>query len=61
MEAGDRLEVARLREQVAGATRFLIRNLTRGTDIEVSCELTERQRRIVLAGGALSAVQGRAV
>jgi len=61
VEAGDRLEVARLREQVAGATRFLIRNLTRGTDIEVSCELTERQRRIVLAGGALSAMQGRAV
>ncbi|HUU61996.1 MAG TPA: aconitase family protein, partial [Acidimicrobiia bacterium] len=61
VEAGDRLEIADVREQVASATRFPIRNLTRGTAIEVSCALTERQRRIVLAGGALSAVQGRAV
>ncbi len=57
LEADDRLEIPDVREQVAGATRFAIRNVTRGRDIEVSCELTERQRRIVLGGGALSAGQ----
>ncbi len=61
VEAGDRLEMAGMREQVAGATGFTIRNVTRGREFEVSCELTERQRRIVLAGGALSAVQVRPV
>jgi aconitate hydratase len=59
VEGGDRLEFAGVRRQVAGETRFSIQNRTRGTAIEVSCDLTERQRRIVLAGGALSAGQGR--
>ena len=36
-------------QQVAGATRFTVENRTRGTAIEVSCDLSERQRRIVLA------------
>jgi 16S rRNA G966 N2-methylase RsmD len=50
-----------VRELVAGSGRFGIENRTRGTTIEVSCELSERQRRIVLAGGALSAVQNGAI
>ena len=60
LEAGDRVEIPAARERVADATRFRVENRTRGTAIEVNCELTERQRRIVLAGGALSAGQGRA-
>ena len=60
LEAGDRVEIPAARERVAGATRFRVENRTRGTAIEVNCELTERQRRIVLAGGALSDGQGRA-
>jgi len=61
LEPGHRLAIPTLRELVAGATRFTVENLTRGTALEVSCELSERQRRIVLAGGALAAVQGGAV
>jgi aconitate hydratase len=61
LESGDRLEILSVRERVAGAECFTVENRTRGTAIEVSCRLSERQRRIVLAGGALSAVQGGAI
>jgi hypothetical protein len=59
VEAGDRLEIPDLRRHLERDTRFGILNRTRGTTIEVDCSLTERQRRIVLDGGALSAAQGR--
>jgi aconitate hydratase len=61
LEPGDRLEATEVREHLAEATRFALRNRTSGSSIEVNCELTERQRRIVLSGGALSAVQSGVV
>ncbi len=57
VQPGDRLEIPRLRVHVGRDERFVVRNRTRGADFEVGCELTERQRRIVLAGGALAAVR----
>jgi aconitate hydratase len=61
VQSGDRLEVADVRAHLARDSRFRIENQTRGTSLEVSCDLTERQRRIVLSGGALAAVQSGAI
>jgi len=57
VQPGDRLEIPDLCLHVGGDTRFTVYDRTRGIDFEVGCDLTERQRRIVLAGGALAAVQ----
>ena len=55
VEQGDRLSLADMRGQVAsGATRLRVRNGSKGTEFEVVCELTDRQRKIALAGGALA-------
>jgi aconitate hydratase len=56
VEAGDRIEIPGLRAQVAsGATRLRVRAGGKGMEFEALCELTQRQRKIVLAGGALAA------
>jgi len=60
LQADDRLDFGDIRARLARDNRFGVQNRTRGTTLEVSCELTERQRQIVLAGGALSAVKSQA-
>jgi aconitate hydratase len=55
VEQGDALEIADLRSQVAsGAKRIRVRDGTKGFEFEALCELTDRQRKIALAGGALA-------
>jgi aconitate hydratase len=61
LEAGDRLEVADVRTQLRSAKRFAIQNRTKGTAIEVVCDLSERERQILLCGGALPAVKENAL
>lgn len=52
---GDRLEIDNIREQLlSGATRLTVRNATRKSTFEVNCDLTERERKIVAAGGLLN-------
>ena len=56
VEQGDALEIADLRALVAsGSRRLKVRDATKGIEFEAICELTDRQRRIALAGGALAA------
>jgi aconitate hydratase len=53
---GDSIEIDSLRSQVAsGAKKLRVRASGKGLEFEASCELTERQRKIALAGGALAA------
>ena len=56
-ECGDQLEIAAVRclLEAGGTTTMLVRNLTKQQTIEVSLEITPRQRRILLAGGLLRA------
>jgi aconitate hydratase len=52
---GDKLEIEGLRSLVAsGGEKFLVRNITKAMEFTALCELTERQRSIALAGGALA-------
>jgi aconitate hydratase len=56
IDQGDALEIAELSASVAsGAGLLRVRDATKGFEFEALCELTERQRKIVVAGGALAA------
>jgi aconitate hydratase len=56
INAGDRLSIPDLRTAVAGNGRATLRNETQGRDIPVVTALSERQKRLLLAGGLLPAV-----
>ena len=51
---GDELELADLRAGVAGRETVTVRNVTRGTTFETRLNASERERRILLAGGVLN-------
>ncbi len=56
VEQGDALEIPGLRAQVAaGARKIRVRDATKGLEFDAICDLTGRQRAIIVAGGALAA------
>jgi aconitate hydratase len=56
IESGDRLEIAGLKKALAsGARQLIVKDQTKGFELVALCELTDRQRGIALAGGALAA------
>ncbi len=54
IDAGDELEVPGIAQSVAAGRPLVIRNKTKNIDIPAAYGLTERQKNIILAGGALS-------
>lgn len=50
----DDLEINDTRRIIADDGKFLMRNKTKGTAFYVTCVLSERQKQIILAGGALN-------
>ena len=59
LDQGDVLEIAGLRDALGSGGPLTVRNATKGRSFTVTCTLSERQRRIVLAGGALNLVKGK--
>jgi len=57
IDQGDGLEIAGLRDAIGSGGPLTVRNTTKGRSFTVTCTLSERQRRIVLAGGALNLVR----
>ena len=57
LDQGDSLEIPDLRDTLAAGRALTVRNVTRGRSFTVACPLSERQKRIVLAGGALNLVR----
>ncbi len=58
---GDRLRIDALRSVIAGNGRATVTNLSNNTTFDVKTDLSERQKRLLLAGGLLAAVaQGQA-
>lgn len=53
LSEGDRLVVEGIRQSVEGSGAAVLRNQTRNVDIQLRVELTERQKKIILAGGLL--------
>ncbi len=50
----DILEITETKRILADDGKFLMRNKTKGTAFYVTCVLSERQKQIILAGGALN-------
>ncbi len=57
LEQGDKLSVPNLREAVASGDELVLRNETKGSDIRLSLELSERERHSLLAGGLINATR----
>jgi len=51
---GDRLSLDNVIEDIKNGGDLKVKNLTNGKEIMVSCELSDRAKEIVLAGGLLS-------
>jgi aconitate hydratase len=51
---GDELELADLGAAVAGRETIIVKNVTRGTTFEVRLRVSDRERKILLAGGVLN-------
>ncbi|MFQ5816596.1 MAG: aconitate hydratase [Terriglobia bacterium] len=60
IEPGDRLEVPDVRAALENDQPLVVKNLSKGTTIQVKHNLAERQRRILLAGGLLNYVRPQA-
>jgi aconitate hydratase len=58
---GDELVIEGLRAAIEGDGRATVKNLTNNNTFDVTTELSERQKTLLLAGGLLAAVaQGQA-
>ena len=54
LEAGDELKIENVRQLITEGLPFTVQNMSRGTSFQVDCTLSPRQKKIVLAGGALN-------
>lgn len=54
IDEGDELRITGLKDSIENGGEIIIENLTKGVSITTECELTERNRQIILAGGLLN-------
>jgi aconitate hydratase len=54
IDQGDELEIVETRKIIAGNGKLFVQNKTKVTSFHVTCILSERQKQIILAGGALN-------
>jgi aconitate hydratase len=59
LDQGDSLEIPDIRKALQSGDPLAVRNVTKGRSFSVAYALSERQRRILLAGGALNLVKGK--
>ena len=52
------LQLASVKDDIINGRNLIIRNLTADCDIEVACELSERGKQMILAGGLLNFTKG---
>jgi aconitate hydratase len=57
LKAGDRIKVENLHEQLNKGSLLTIQNVTSGASFSAVVELSDRQRRILLAGGLINATK----
>ncbi len=61
IDQGDRIEIGNLRDVLISDEEITVKNLTKGAEFTVNYSFTERQREILLAGGALNLVGQRKI
>jgi aconitate hydratase len=54
IDQGDELEIPNIKKIIKDGKTVVIKNKTKGTEFEVDYSLSDRQRRILLAGGTLA-------
>lgn len=59
ISAGDRLEIPQIRRLVERDQTLQVRNVTQGYEFRVNYSLSARQRKILLAGGAINTVKAK--
>ena len=59
IQQADSLEIRDIRKKIGRGEPLVVRNTTRGTEFEVDCDLSERAKKIVLAGGMLSLIRNK--
>ena len=60
IEQGDELEIPSIREKIKAGEDLVVENKTKGTKFEVTYQLSEREKQILLAGGTLAYMKGKA-
>jgi aconitate hydratase len=58
VDQGDRLEIPGVRDSLMENGSLVVENRSKGTAFRVICDLTDRQKRMILAGGALNLRNG---
>jgi aconitate hydratase len=59
IDSGDELEIPEIRKVLSENKPLIVKNLTKGKQFEVTYELSERQKNILLAGGMLSYIKNK--
>jgi len=54
IEQGDELEIPDIRTTIESGNPVMVRDISKGTQFEVDCQLSDRQKKIILAGGTLA-------
>jgi len=54
IDQGDELEIPNIKKIIKDGKTVVVKNKTKGTELEVDYTLSDRQRRILLAGGTLA-------
>ena len=54
IDRDDVLELPGIRNAIENGTKITVKNITKGTEYEVTCELSERGKGMMLAGGLLN-------
>jgi aconitate hydratase len=57
IQQGDTLELANVRDVLAKNSPMVLKNVTRGIEIPLKYEFTERQKQLLLAGGLLNYIK----
>ncbi|MCH5323676.1 MAG: aconitate hydratase [Eubacterium sp.] len=54
IEQGDKLAIDNIRELIENGGEITVKNITKGCEIKATCELSERGKGMILAGGLLN-------
>jgi aconitate hydratase len=57
--SGDEIQIPNIREVISKNKPLIVKNLTKGKDFEINYELSERQKKILFAGGMLSYIKNK--
>jgi aconitate hydratase len=60
IEQGDELEIADVTKKIKAGEDLVVINKTKGTKIELTYQLSEREKNILLAGGTLVYIKTKA-